>query len=384
MDRRIKKDLLYISLCAAALICLAYSRGLSIVIHEFTEILIPILCGLLLAFVAHVPVNLIQKLLNMLFRKAKRKLNSGTLRFMSLVISLTVLMILVVLLANITVPHLISSVKSLYVLIIQKWPEWTEKIKRLPLLQAETLAQRLEETDIHSILDSASSSFNELLMLAAGVPSSLISWATTAVIALVISVYALLDSEHLCSEGRKFAYAYFPSEKAERMIYYARLTNHVFTKFLSGQFLEASILGVLMFAILTVSGVPYAGIIAIMTGVCSFIPYVGATFSWLIGGLLTFLAAPERFLVYCVVYCVTQFVENQFIYPHVVGTSVGIPPLLTLIAVVIGGRLMGFFGMIFCIPLAGVLYTIYQENTQKRLVLRGYRPADSRSGTINL
>ncbi len=103
---------------------------------------------------------------------------------------------------------------------------------------------------------------------------------------------------------------------------------------------------------------------------------MGSAFSCVVGGLLTFLAEPEKIVLYCVVYCVTQFVENQFLYPHVVGSSVGLPPLLTLIAVTVGGRLMGLVGMVFSIPLAAVIYTIYQEHTQFCLYHRGYKPAD--------
>ena len=103
-----------------------------------------------------------------------------------------------------------------------------------------------------------------------------------------------------------------------------------------------------------------------LTAVCAFIPYVGAFLSCFIGTLLTLLSSPAQALLCILVYLAVQFTENQFIYPNVVGSSVGLPPLFTLLAVMLGGKLFGLLGMIFCIPVMAVIYTLVREDVQLR------------------
>ena len=122
-----------------------------------------------------------------------------------------------------------------------------------------------------------------------------------------------------------------------------------------------------MFVAFCIFRLPYAGLVAMLTGVCAFVPYIGAFFSCGVGVLLTLIANPSQAILCFIVYQVVQFIENQFIYPHVVGNSVGLSPLWTLMAVMIGGKLFGLIGMIFFIPLVAVIYTLVREYTNKKL-----------------
>ena len=132
------------------------------------------------------------------------------------------------------------------------------------------------------------------------------------------------------------------------------LIREVFGKFLGGQSIESCLLGFLMFVALSVFRIPYASLIAVLTAVCAFIPYIGAFLSCGIGVALILLVDPLQALLCLVVYQVVQFIENQFIYPHVVGSSVGLEPLWTIIAVLVGGAAFGVLGMIFFIPVMAV------------------------------
>ena len=123
----------------------------------------------------------------------------------------------------------------------------------------------------------------------------------------------------------------------------------------------------LLFVSLGIAGVPYAGVLAVLTGILSFIPMVGAFLACLMGVVLVLMVSPIKALVCLVIFLCVQFVEGQFIYPRVVGNSVGLPPLWTLLAVLIGGKLLGIIGMLFFIPLTAVVYTLITENTQRRL-----------------
>ena len=141
--------------------------------------------------------------------------------------------------------------------------------------------------------------------------------------------------------------------------------------------MEAIILGVLMFIFFSIFRLPYAPLVAVVTAVCAFIPYIGAFTACVIGAFLTLLVSPSQVILCIIVYNVVQFVENQFIYPHVVGSSVGLSPLLTLIAALVGGKLLGLVGIIFFIPLTAVIRTLLAEATEKRIGKKNQEPASA-------
>ena len=154
----------------------------------------------------------------------------------------------------------------------------------------------------------------------------------------------------------------------------ARFLGHVYTlmrvtysKFLSAQCIEACILGVMMFLAFLVFDIPYAALVAVLTAIFAFLPYIGAFGACFIGAFLTLVSEPEKVLLCIIVYTIVQFTENQFIYPHVVGNSIGLSSIWTLIAALVGGSLLGLFGMIFFIPLASVIFTLLGEFTAYRL-----------------
>lgn len=112
---------------------------------------------------------------------------------------------------------------------------------------------------------------------------------------------------------------------------------------------------------------PYASLVGVLTAFCAIIPYVGAFISCGVSVFLTLLASPAMAVKCIAVYLIVQFIENQFIYPRVVGKSVGLPPLYTLIAAMIGGKLFGIMGILFFIPLAAVVIEFVKEDAEKKI-----------------
>ena len=131
--------------------------------------------------------------------------------------------------------------------------------------------------------------------------------------------------------------------------------------------MEAALLGFLMFLAFNLFGLPYASLIGVLTAVCAIIPYIGAVMSCTITIVLTLLYDPGLVIFSALVYLVIQFIENQFIYPKVVGGSVGLPPLYTLVSAMIGGRLFGILGIIFFIPLVAVSLELIKSDAENRL-----------------
>lgn len=180
----------------------------------------------------------------------------------------------------------------------------------------------------------------------------------------------MLGKERVCRHANILVSAYLPSKVSAAAIKFCRKFSSSFANYLAGQCGEAVILGTLMFLVFTIFKLPYASLIGVLTAVCAIIPYVGAFFSCSLSIFLTLLIDPTLVLRCAIVYLVVQFVENQFIYPKVVGGSVGLPPLYTLIAAMIGGKLFGILGIIFFIPLTAVTIELIKENAKGRLLCR--------------
>lgn len=183
-------------------------------------------------------------------------------------------------------------------------------------------------------------------------------------------IYVLIGWRELSSQSKRALYAYCKESVADRICHISKLAHDTYAKFLSGQCVEVMILGTLIFLSFSVAGIPYAGLTAVLTAAFAFVPYIGGFLSCAFGILFTLLAAPNKALLCLIVYQATQFVENQFIYPHVVGNSVGLSPFWTLLAVLLGGKLFGVLGMIFFIPLMALVSQLLHESIERRLHTR--------------
>ncbi|EKC51355.1 permease [human gut metagenome] len=237
-------------------------------------------------------------------------------------------------------------------------------------IDTEKLSAHFAALDWKSILQSISSEMNTVISSVANVAGSTVSAIADVAISLVITFYVLIGWRELSSQSKRALYAYCKESVADRICHISKLAHDTYAKFLSGQCVEVMILGTLIFLSLSVAGIPYAGLTAVLTAAFAFVPYIGGFLSCAFGILFTLLAAPNKALLCLIVYQATQFVENQFIYPHVVGNSVGLSPFWTLLAVLLGGKLFGVLGMIFFIPLMALVSQLLHESIERRLHTR--------------
>ena len=199
---------------------------------------------------------------------------------------------------------------------------------------------------------------------------------------MVVAIYLLLGKHNFSRQALMIARANLPAGVVQKIRFVGNLACETYAKFLSGQFVEAIILGCLMYTTFKIFGLPYAGITAYLTGLCAFVPYVGAFLSGASGVVLTLLADPVKAPICLVVYLATQFIENQFIYPRVVGGSVGLAPMWALLAAIVGGKLFGVVGIVFFIPLASVIYTLVRDDTLAKLARKQGQDALDRGAAI--
>lgn len=199
------------------------------------------------------------------------------------------------------------------------------------------------------------------------VAGSAISGIVSAVVGFVFAIYILLQKERLGRQVRMIAYSLLPEKAADKFFKISNMTSDTFSKFLSGQCLEACILGSMFAIVLAIFRMPYVALISVLIAFTALIPIVGAFIGCVIGAFLIFMISPVKAVWFVVIFLVLQQIEGNFIYPKVVGSSVGLPAIWVLAVVTVGGKLMGVIGMLVMIPLSSVLYAIFREFIYNKL-----------------
>lgn len=381
MDKKTKNIVFIISF---AVIIYAAAMNLGAVLSflgKLVSLLLPLIIGLVLAFVLSVPMGGFEKLLKKLADKAKIPAGDKLLTALSFVLTIATVLCIVVLVFTLLIPQLVSSVTGVVEQVQRKLPLWLETLNSYNI-DTQQINQWLDSINMDSIVSTLTGGAGLVLASVLDISSTIVSVLINAGLGIVIMVYVLLTRRTLKRQTKRILYAYLSAEKADKIVHVACLVYQTFSKFFSGQCLESCILGSLIFIAFSIARLPYAGLIAVLTGICAFIPYVGSFIACSIGALLTLLSSPAQALLCIVVFVTVQFVENQFIYPNVVGNSVGLPPLFTLLAVMLGGKLFGLLGMIFFIPVMAVIYALIREDVQQRDVRKPI-PRDSKFSPRN-
>lgn len=334
--------------------------------RKIVKLILPIIAGGILSLFVNVPVNGIEKRLKRLFQKAKKPPTNQRIHVMSLILTLISVLLVFFIVLTLLVPELIQSSQRLYTQIEASIPGWIDYLNGHNI-NAQWLEELLASIDLERATQHISAGIDALLANTVNALSSTVHIVITTAFALIISIYIMLGKERLCRHARKLICAYLKPSWAKNILRFCRMFSQSFAKFLSGQCGEAVILGSLMFAAFTFCRLPYGSLVGVLTAVCAIIPYVGAFISSAVSVILTLLIDPSLVIRCLIVYSAVQFVENQFIYPRVVGGSVGLPPLYTLIAAMIGGKLFGIIGIIFFIPLAAVVVELIREDAKQKL-----------------
>lgn len=334
-------------------------RVLSIIFN----VLFPFILGGAIAFILNIPMKKIEK-----FLRKKIKNKDGLVRGISIILSLLLFIIVILFVALLLIPELVENIKML----INSIPGLIDKIKifvvdlldKYPEIQVQI--EELFSTN-SNITNIVSNILNYFVNGVVGFVSGFTSGFVTMFTAIIFSIYMLIQKEYLIRGSKKLIYAITSEENAARIIKVGNMANTTFSKFLSGQCLEAVILGCLMFVAFSLFRFPYALLIAVLTAVTALIPVFGAFIAAAIGFVLIVIINPFQAMIFIIVFLIVQQIEGNFIYPRVVGKSVGLSPMWTLLSVTVGGNLFGVAGMLIGLPLASVLYAIIKDIINNRL-----------------
>lgn len=342
------------------------------VVKAIWGIIFPFVLGGAIAFVINVPMSFLEK---KLFGKAKEKGSKAAWKLarpVSLLLTIVLVVGVIALVMFGLIPQLTATIGSLtnsiadFIPQMQSWVrEFTHNNREIMDLvnQVEFNPNKAIQWGM-SILGNGAGNFMNTTMTAVG---SIVSGVTTFFIAFSFACYILFQKEKLHVQVRKVFFAFIPKRKAEVILEICSLTYRTFANFLTGQCLEAVILGSMFVITLSILKMPYALLIGIIISFTALIPIFGAFIGCVLGCLLIFMVSPKQAILFILVFLILQQIEGNLIYPHVVGGSVGLPSIWVLAAVTIGGNLMGIVGMLIFIPFVSVLYTLFREYVYLRL-----------------
>lgn len=359
----------------AALIILYWAlQNLQLIFSVMSKILtlfMPFLIGGVIAFIMNVPMKQIER---HLFQKEQYQTEKFAALRRTCAYVLTLLAIIVILAAAmvIVIPQLVSTIADIVKLIPGQFQNvqqfLMEQAKAYPQIEQQLASVQIDwESLLKSAMDFVTAGTKGIISGGIGAVTSIVSGVTNFFIGFIFSIYVLFQKETLARQTKKILYAFTKEKTAQKVLRVVRLANTTFASFLSGQCLEACILGTMFCVTMLVIRLPYALLIGIVIAITALIPIVGAFIGCVVGIILIGLVNPVKAVIFVIMFFVLQQIEGNLIYPHVVGSSVGLPGMWVLMAVTVGGSLFGIVGMLTFIPICSVCYALFRLFVNERL-----------------
>ncbi len=345
--------------------CVMNVSQVGVAVEAVTAFLMPFAVGVAIAFFINVPMRFIE---TKIFKKWTKlpKLK----RAISLVLGILFLIILIGVVLLVIIPQMITTISEIdFEGYINKIIAFVEKtLVDYPWIIEEFNNFLVDfDQEIQKFIQSALTWLSTGLTSVIDVAGNMIGGIVSGFIGFFFAIYLLVDKENLSRQAKMAIYSVTSEEKADKIIKIARLSDKSFSNFISGQCLEAIILGILFAIAMKIFGMPYVSLISVLIGFTALIPVVGGFIGCLIGAFLILMQDPMQAVWFIVMFIVIQQLEGNLIYPRVVGNSVGLPPIWVLALVTIGGNLMGIFGIIIMIPIGSVVYALFREFVYKKI-----------------
>lgn len=371
--KTLRKIFLGIAGCIVLFFVLSAPGRIMSIIGKCFSVMMPFIIGAVIAFVLNVPMRGIERLLSGVKKPGLRR---------ALAIIITTVVVLLVLTGAIylLIPQLVQTIESL----VNKMPGFFSRLRSFGVQylkeNPELMHWLSNNTDFDAINWSSllqntvtwiTGGLNNIVDLTLSTVVNVGTGIFNAVISIIFAVYCLSRKEILSRQGRRLLYAFLPERAADETVRILRMANRTFSNFISGQCLEALILGAMFAITMSIFGMPYVPLISVVIAITALIPIVGAFIGCGIGTFFILVDNPAMALWFVLLFLILQQIEENLIYPRVVGSSVGLPGMWVLVAVAIGGSIAGAGGMLLMIPLISVFYALAREITAKRLEKRG-------------
>ncbi|MDL5040429.1 AI-2E family transporter [Heyndrickxia coagulans] len=374
----------YILLAVVAVLFVKYFSTILGALGAVWHVAFPLVLGAAIAYVLNI---LMKKVERVYIPNAQNKFIRATRRGVSILFSFVVIFGIVSILVLIIVPQLIQA----FTVLIDAIPR--VYTKSLDYFQSNSgkyssVGKFISslQVDLDAVTKKLTASLSKvvtgILNSTFSIAGALTSGVMNLVIAIIFAIYILAAKEKLAIQADKVVRAFLKKQTADRLYYVLKVANRTFSSFIVGQCVEAVILGCLCTAGMFLLHFPYAAMVGAFISATALIPVVGAYLGAAFGAFMILTVDPMKALFFLVFIIVLQQVEGNIIYPRVVGSSIGLPGLWVLAAVIIGGGLGGVVGMLFGVPVAATLYKLLSDQVQKRLQTPPGVEETNRSGTV--
>ena len=367
LEKDLKRMLLLIGGLLVLFLVIRYWSVLEGVVALGVDAAQPLILGCIMAYVINILMNFYERWYDRLFRvEVARKIK----RIVCMVFAFLSLICIVALVINLVLPELINCIAS-FIGMIPAAVDWLvdfigeeQLMNYFPMLKEGwdwgSLSTQIEDM-IKSLMNNVGGAVGSIVTAV----TNMFSLVITTVIGLIFSLYLLLDKERLGAQGKRMIRVYLP-QKAEKIFYVLHVFNDSFHRFIVGQCTEAVVLGVLCIIGMWIFRFPYAVMIGAFIGFTALIPIAGAYIGAAVGAVMMLTTSPILALEFLVFIIILQQIEGNLIYPRVVGSSIGLPGIWVLIAITVGGGVLGIGGMLLAVPLAAALSRLIREDMNKR------------------
>ena len=386
LDRKTVRTILFIITFAVALYTAAQNlRAIYQAVCSVWGVFSVVITGLAIAFVLNVPLKLFEERVFYGLSEDRRAVVRRLRRPLSIVCALLVTLGAVVILFLVLLPRLMETL----VVVADNLPGYIDQfISWVEDLLARFNLQSGDLTDIEidwagaidSFLNGIIDRFDDIIGTATNVGTSVVGALVDALFSLIIAIYVLADKERVCAFTRRLITCFLPSRASGGLVRMAGMASETFGNFIAGQLMDSLILGILCYIGMRLFRFPYPEVISVVIGVTSLVPLVGSFVGELIGAFLILITSPLKALLFIVFILCLQQLEGSFIYPRVVGKSVGLPGVVVLSAVLVGGNIASVTGALLAVPICAMLYSLLLEALEAH-ELRAERRAWERRGS---
>ncbi|WP_311650245.1 AI-2E family transporter [Selenomonas artemidis] len=369
-SRFFKKILLVLLLSIAFAAAINHYEATALVLRFILQVFYPIFVGIAFAFILSIPQQALEKIL-----RRHRRLQSHA-RSLSIVLSLTGGIMMLLLFANAFIPQFVQTLRGFGTALPEALHEVAAALDGVPTLQKYVV--ELESVDWNQMMQRVqeylASGQTEAVYSAVHTTAEFVTMMVETFVGIILGIYFLGTKEMLTRQMRQMLYAFCTRKNADHIAHIGGVFRQKFYAFVCGQMLDSFIFMMGLFTGMILFGIPHAAMVSAIVVFTGLIPMVGGVIGGAIGAVFIFVESPTQALIFIILLIVLHQIDSNFIYPRIMGRSLGLPEVWSFIAIIVGGGLFGVLGMLLGVPVFSAVYTLLGEYTRNRLKEKEHMP----------
>lgn len=360
------------------LIILIYPKQIYGTFTNILGVILPLILGGALAYVLNL---LCARLEKWYFPHTKKRWLQKSRRPVVIVVALLIIIAVILGVLQLVIPKFATALGDFFTsvpTIANNTANWLKDTDQLPLITKQLESMEIDWQSIQSkVMQYFTSGVSGIFGSAFTIFGNITKGIVNFFLAVTFAIYILSSKERLANNVRRVSHAFVPQRALDKIHYVLQVANKMFSSFIVGQVTEAFVLGTLCMLGMWLFRFPNAVPIGAFIGIMALIPIFGAWIGAAVGFLLIVVDSPLKAFLFIVFILVLQQLENNLIYPRVVGTSIGLPGIWVLAAITVGSGVAGIIGMLLGVPITATLYQLLRDATNKRAPAKPQKKAEA-------